>query len=173
MSDQSPFPFVWDGEVMRPPSPFWAKRADERFVIGLKYTLQEHQERSWKTHAHYFACLNEAWQNLPEKYGNRYPTAESLRKRALIETGYRNERSIVAESEQQAERIASFIQDMDEFAVVVVSGCVVTSYTAKSQSMKAMGKDEFQRSKNDVLGFVANLVGVNTDELSANAGAAA
>jgi hypothetical protein len=36
----------------------------------------------------------------------------------------------------------------------------------QSQSVKAMGNRDFQQSKSDVLDFVADLLGVTTDELA-------
>lgn len=49
---------------------------------------------------------------------------------------------------------------MDEYAIVEAVECVVRVYTAKSQSMKAMGNRDFQQSKSDVLDFVDDLLGV-------------
>jgi len=40
--------------------------------------------------------------------------------------------------EEEAQRIAAFIKPMDTYAMVIVNECVVTVYTAKSQSLKAM-----------------------------------
>jgi len=54
---------------------------------------------------------------------------------------------------------------MDDYAVVVARDAVVVVWTAKSQSMKAMGKVEFQRSKDAVLTECARLIGVDTGAL--------
>ena len=97
MSDR-PFPFAWDGEAMVPPGQYWAKRADEQFVVGQNYKLVEHHDRSPQSHSHYFAALAEAWQNLPHHLTDRWATSEHLRKWALIKAGYHDERSIVAAS---------------------------------------------------------------------------
>lgn len=172
MRDDRPFPFAWDGEAMVPPGQYWAKRADERFVVGETYRLVEHHERSPQSHSHYFAALGEAWQTLPRHRTERWPTSEHLRKWALIHAGYRDERSIVAASKAEAQRIGAFMRPMDDYAVVVISECVVTVYTAKSQSMRAMGKAEFQKSKQDVLEIVARQIGVTAERLRANAGQA-
>ena len=56
---------------------------------------------------------------------------------------------------------------------VVVNEATVTVMTAKSQSMRAMGRVEFQRSKEAVLDVVAQMIGVKRDALAANAGKAA
>jgi len=162
---QSPLIYVWDGDHMVP-LPRFVKQANERFVVHERYTLEEVGERSQRSHRHYFASLHSAWLNLPELIGERFPTETHLRKYALIRTGYHDQRSIVAVTKAEAQRIAAFIKPMDEFAVVVVSECTVTVYTAKSQSRKAMGGKVFQESKQAVLDFIADMIGVEAKELS-------
>ena len=169
---ESPLPFIWDGEKMVPPSRYWAERGCERFVKGETYRLSEAYDRSVNSHNHYFAALSEAWQNLPHDAMERWPTSEHLRKWALIQAGYRDEKSIVAASKAEAQRIGAFIRPMDHYAVVAISECVVTVYTAKSQSLRAMGKADFQQSKQDVLEIVASQIGVTSEGLRANAEAA-
>lgn len=160
----TPLPMTWDGEAMRV-RPSFQRQADAMFCVGEVYTMQPVEERSAASHRHYFSAINEAWMNLPEDMAPRYPTAEALRKAALIRAGYRDERSIVCASKAEALRLASFIRPMDDFAYVTVSEAVVTVYTAKSQSVRAMGKAEFQKSKDDVLTALAQMIGVRTYEL--------
>lgn len=149
--------------------PLRAKLADQAFVIGETYTLVEHHERSHASHAHYFAAVKEAWLNLPEEGAERFATEEHLRKFALIKSGYHDERSIVCGSKAEAQRVAAFVKPLDDFAIVVAKEAVVTIYTAKSQSMKAMGKFVFQASKEAVLETLAAMVGVEPKQLSAAA----
>jgi hypothetical protein len=165
-----PLIFDWSGDAMVPRLP---KIADRYFVVGESYRLVQHEERSQSSHRFYFASINEAWKNLPEDLAEQFATADHLRKYALIRCGYRDERSIVAASKAEAQRVAAFIKPMDEFAVVTVSESVVTVYTAKSQSTRAMGKKDFAESKNKVLDYVASLIKVSREELEKNAGEAA
>ena len=168
MSDNiPPQRFDWTDEgVMRPKVP---RLADKHFVVGLEYMLVPHEDRSMRSHRFYFASVNEAWKNLPEDMAERYPTADHLRKWALIKAGYRDERSIVASSKAEALRIAAFIRPMDEYAVVVVREAVVRVYTAKSQSTRAMGKTEFGASKEKVLDILSAMIGTTAATLAANA----
>jgi len=55
--------------------------------------------------------------------------------------------------------MGSYMQRRDEYAVIVVRGSIVREYTAKSQSVAAMNKQEFQRSKKDVLEYVEGCLG--------------
>src|SRR6185437_11405948 len=145
--------------------PLNPRAADRQYVVGEVYNLDHREDRSSASHAHYFAAVNEAWENLPDHLAERLATAEHLRKYALIATGYRDERSIVCSSKAEAQRLAAFIRPMDDFAVVSVSERLVVVLTAKSQSYRAMGKATFQKSKDDVLGYVANLIGTTTEAL--------
>ena len=165
--------FTWTDDGSFAPRPAFRKKCDAEFVIGETYRLEPREERSWRSHQHYFAAVHDAWLNLPEHLAEQIPTAEHLRKWALMKAGYRHERKIAAETAEQAQKLVALVQSYDDFAVVTVSENVVTVHTAKSQSMKAMGKAEFQRSKDDVLGIIAGLIDVEPDELGANAGQAA
>lgn len=168
-----PILFAWDGDAMVPAGSHWIRQANKHFVVGQRYPLEVREERSSQSHAHYFACINDAWQNLPESLAERFPTPDHLRKWALIRCGYADERSVVCGSKAEAQRVAAFIKPMDEFAVVMAKDAVVTVWTAKSQSMKAQGKKAFQESKDKVLDFVASLIGTTRDELAKNASEAA
>lgn len=167
----APVAVQWTGEAFVPVGRF-AAECDKHFVVGERYVMVEHEHRSRETHAHYFACINEAWANLPERYAGRFPTPEHLRKWALIRAGYRDETTFVASSKAEARRIVTFMRPADEFAVVVATDAVVTRYTAKSQSMRAMDREAFQASKTAVLAVLASMVEVAPNVLEQQARAA-
>ncbi len=162
MTYHRPIAFAWDGEVMKPLRP---RDADREYVVGERYMLVPHYQRSQASHNHEFGWLADAWMNLPEAMGDQFATPEHLRKYALIKAGYRDEHSIVCASRAEALRIAAFIRPIDEFAVVTITGSTVTRYTAKSQSRKAMGAKDFQASKEAIMDVVANMLGVEPREL--------
>lgn len=172
MSDARPISFQWMGDGFRPSGPFWERAADKAFVIGEHYTLVEHHDRTANTHRHYFAAINETWKNLPEHLAEQFPTAEHLRKYALIKAGFADSHTLTCSSRAEALRIAAFIRPTDEFSIVTTSEATVTRYTAQSQSMRAMGKMEFQRSKEAVLGVLAEMIGVQPKDLKQHAKAA-
>lgn len=160
----NPLPFRWTGDTMEPLRAF-KRRADAEFVVGQIYRLDVVEDRSAASHRHYFAAINEAWSNLPEAEADRFPSPEHLRKWALINAGFHNRREMVASSKAEAARLAAFIEPMDEYAAVTVRGAAVEVLTARSQSVRAMGKEEFQRSKDAVLEIVASVIGVTPGEL--------
>jgi hypothetical protein len=156
-----PISLQYEGEgIFKPWNDYFSRLADDQFVIGEQYKLIEHRDRSDVSHNHYFASIKNGFDNLHDSMLGEYPTVEHLRKKALIRTGYRDERSIVCASKAEAERIAAFIRPIDDYCVVVPLNCVVHVMTAKSQSMKAMGAAEFQKSKEAVLNFIDDLLGV-------------
>jgi hypothetical protein len=172
--------YRWNGTGWQPLDRHLRQCAE--FVVGQIERLKIVKERSEKSHRHYFACLRETWLNLPEGYRERFGTDETegtdrLRKWCLMKAGFRKEHAIVAMSGPQARKIAALAQSLDDCAVVMVDGNIVTVWTAKSQKMKKSGadgmdKDEFERSKEAVLNICAGMLGIDPRELSARGAAA-
>ena len=165
----TPFQAIWQDGMLRPLARFHNALAAE-FGEGEVVTLERREARSQASHSHFFAAVHEAWANLPENMAQRWATPDHLRKWALIRAGYADERSIVCASKAEAQRIAAFVAPMDEYAIVVPREAVVTVYTAKSQSYRAMGKEAFAGSKDAVLSVLAGLLDVAPASL-AKAGA--
>jgi hypothetical protein len=158
--------WTWNGEVLVP-LPRFHNLVNEQFVVGQMYRCEVIEEASLRSRRHYFACLHDAWLNLPDDLAMQFASDEHLRKHALCMTGYRNERKFVAATPQEARRIATFIKPRGEYAIISVAENVVVEWTAKSQSVKEMGAPTFQKSKTDVLDFVAHMIGLSAEELSA------
>ena len=148
--------------------PLRPKAADKEFVVGREYWLDQVSERSWASHQHQFAWIAEAWSNLPEALVETFPTPEHLRKAALIATGWRRETIIDAGNAKAALRVAAYARGEDDFAHVTTRGATVIVHKARSQRMHGldrMDRDEFQRSKDDILGWISNLIGVAPEQL--------
>jgi hypothetical protein len=165
MAERETMAFTWRGAGFVPALRFM-ERAREMFADGAVYWLSVEPERSDKTHNHEFAWLSEAWKTLPESIAADFPSSEALRKRALIECGYYDQETIDAGSKAAAERVAAYVRRRDAFAWVVTRGGVVVVRTAHSQSRHAMGAGDFQRSKQAVLEWVSNLIGVTPEQLT-------
>jgi tRNA U34 2-thiouridine synthase MnmA/TrmU len=168
-----PLPFRWTGDGFEPIGRF-KKLADETFVVGQLYRLVEHQDRSQVSHSHFFAVMNEAWQQLPEHLAERFPDPDSLRKYALCRTGYAEIDTVVCPSKAMAVTLMKQIARRYDYAAIDrQDGTSVMFFTALSQSHRAMGAKKFQESKQSCLDFVASLIGVGADELAKQAGRAA
>lgn len=172
MSADTPIIYTWDGDAMVPLRRFH-NLVNKVFVVGQLYRLVVQEDRSQASHNHFFAAIHDAWLNLREDLAERFQNEEALRKYALIKAGYADERSIVCASKAEAQRMAAFVKPMDHYAVVLVSEATVKVYTARSQSVKAMGKRDFQQSKERVLEIIAAMIEVAPQTLLSNAGMAA
>lgn len=172
MSMQAPMLFAWtavthDGAAVRAMVPLrrFQRAADERFALGGVYPLIEEYEATTASRRHFFAVIREAWKTLPEPWDERFASAEHLRKYLLIRAGHRDERSIVCSSAAEAERIAAFARQLDDYAVVRVDGAVVVAYTAKSIRRGAIDRARFQEVKDRAFGVLAEILGVSPDAL--------
>jgi hypothetical protein len=155
------------------PSARYRKVAEQQFGAGGEHVLEEVAERSHASHGHYFAALNDLFNNVPEKMAPRWPTSSHFRAWLLIESGFFDEKEFDMTSERHAKALATFVRTNSPFARISIHGQKVIVRTAKSQSTKAMGKDEFQRSKDAVLDLASQLVGVTKSDAMKNAGRSA
>jgi hypothetical protein len=164
------------GEITRVkamvPAPRYAALAAKQYTDGDGYTLTPLEERSMASHAQFFAALKSGYDNLPERVffrikdgkfeldgsGNkipRWPTPTHYRRWLLIETGWYDQRDIVEATPAHAKRLAVWIRtDIGgeaDYWRIQRDDCTVVIKKAKSQSMPAMKKDDFEKSKRDVL----------------------
>ena len=166
----APITFQWIDGAMVPMRRF-SNICGDAFVANEFYTMDVIEERSWRSHKHYFAALHEGWANLPERYSME-PWAQSdthLRRYALIKTGWSDSQTFTCGSQAEAHRWAANMRPLDDYSIVVALGPTVVRYTAKSQSIPAMGARDFQKSKVDVLDFVSDLIDTTRGELEAAA----
>jgi len=158
--------FKWDGRVMIPLRLAVAQCA---FKVNEVYRLIVEAERSEASHRHYFACIIEAWRNLPEDVAQNYPTPEALRKHALIAAGFYHQEVVDCGSGDVACRVARFANHTHPFAYVIIEGRFVIVRTARSQSRREMTGAEFQQSKTKVLEVLAQLLDTTPNEIADNA----
>ena len=159
-----PMKYVWTDDGFF--APVHPQAAEKHFVGGQVYVLSETRDRSDKSHSQYFAVIQWAWDNLPEDVSAQFPTPEDLRARALIASGYAKSRQFIGSTNKQAVELAAFIgHGRENYAVVSVHENVVTELTAQSQNHKAMGREQFQKSKEAVFEYCAAMCGVSVEDL--------
>ncbi len=176
MSAALPLRLRWNGEAFEPAGYRAARECNATFVVGEVYEFIEHKVRSEKAHRRFFACVNEAFDQLPEELAGQFVSPEHLRKWALIQVGYRKERIIVQSTAADAARAAALIRPMDEFAVIETDGPLVRVWTARTQKedgTSAMGAKEFYESSQKVLALLEEMIGLAPGELGKNAGQSA
>lgn len=161
---ETPIQLRYDGDgVFSTFTMRFAQIANKHYVVGQDYRMAPLHERSKKSHDHYFAYIVEAWNNLPEKYGNEpwAQSSEHLRKYALIQCRYCDTQTYACGSRAEAMRWAANLQPIDEYSIITVHGTTVFRFTAESQSYKAMGKKRFQDSKRDVVEYIDSIIGAS------------
>ncbi|MCC6776687.1 MAG: hypothetical protein IT537_08635 [Hyphomicrobiales bacterium] len=151
----------------------FAPICDRDFVVGEHYRLEVVKDRSKISHDHYFACLHEAFLNLPETIAKEFLNETKFRRWALIQAGYYDETRFKLATPEEAVRFAGFCAGLGEYSEVIVAGEIVAVRKAKSQSKKAMGNKDFQASKTAVLDVIAALIGTDPTTLKREAGRAA
>ncbi len=160
----------WDGLHMVPQRRFHNLCA-ATFKRGDAYHLEVTQPRRETSHRHYFATLDEAWANLPERFDLEpwSQSREHLRAFALIRTGWFNSLVHQCASNAEAVRWAAIMRPNKPFSLVTAVRSTVVEQHAMTQSRAGMGAKAFMKSKYDVLDFVAELIGTTRGELEAAA----
>lgn len=128
--------------------------------------------RSENSHRHQFAWLNEAWLNLPEhlRFAPWAETSETMRKHALITTGYHQMVVLDCGANATAQRVKAALVAAETrahgYAIGQVRGPVLTVWTPESQSVRAMGGKRFQESKTAIMDWIAAQIGVTREQLA-------
>ena len=165
--------YTWTAEGTWKPLQRFAAICEEVNTVGEIVQLERVQQRSRISHDHFFACLHEAWMQLPELFEREFQNETKFRKWLLIEAGYCTEDRFQLPSSADAERFAACCAGMDEYARIDIAGQFVAIRKAESQSKKAMGNSRFQKSKQDVFDVYHKLTGIDPATLGRNAGKAA
>lgn len=171
MTDQiRPVAFEWTPDQVMKPEVRFLPLCDRQYVVHEIYVLVPFEQRSTRAHNHLFAVLNDAWENLPEQWAQRFPSAEHLRKWLLVKAGHATHAQFNFDTPKDAMTFARGLRRYDEYAIISVSGTSVDVWTAKSISRRAVPtKDEFQRIKNNVLDGVELLTGNSRQEIEREA----
>ena len=153
-----PLIYMGDGDF-RASSPYHIRRCNQLYGQGELVTVEAISERSMASHRQYFAELNDLWETLPETLAGDFPSTDHLRKYALIKAGYCKQSRLVLPTHEEAEEAALMVNELDSYALCDVAGCTLTVWVARSQSLKAMGREEFEKSKADVLDVIRKMIG--------------
>lgn len=149
-----------EGDVVPALVPMQKAAAARHLVEGEVYHLAPWEDRSMVSHRHEFAFIKSAWSSLPERFGDQPWAAspEHLRKYALIRTKWCNTQTFACGSKAEAMRWAQNLRPLDEYSIVTTEGSTVFRFTAMSQSRRSMGGKAFQKSKQDIIEFLEDLI---------------
>lgn len=124
-----------------------------------RYVRCDIAERSAQSHRHEFAVIRELFDTLPEGFSAPYAQSpETLRKHALIETGFCDVSIVAFETKDAAINAGPILKQIavngHGYAIVIAKGNLVTITTPKSQRVSAMGRSAFQESKKAVIEWI-------------------
>lgn len=157
---------IWDGSAL-------VLRSDPGLDVGERVTVEITRARTGQTHRHQFAWVREAWETLPEHVAMQpwAETPETLRKHALIATGYHSKTVLAMESKKAARDVKAAMlathSTAHGYALGAVVGSILTIWTPDSQSYKAMGRERFNESKRAILEWIAAQIEVSPAALAA------
>ena len=161
----SPLLCKWTGEALEPHG-YFRKIAAAQFKLGETYRIVEVESRSWNSHRHFFACINEAWRNLSENDTDHFPSPDHLRKWALTYTPFCTVREFHATTFAEAVRVARYLTRSENYKRVQIDELIVREFTPLSQALSAMPNNRtFQKSKSAVLDVLARRLGISVEEL--------
>ena len=138
-----------------------------------EHVLEPTTERDMRSHNAFFAAIGDHFDNLPETVAARWPTATHFRRWLLVECGWFDEKEFECASEEQANGLARYFRDADDFARIFVRGKKVLLRTPKSQAVAAMRPSDFKKCKADCLDLAENLTGVPRGQAMKEAGRSA
>ena len=167
-----PMLYKWDGATFTP-LPYFKKQAEQQLQFGRTYRLEAVEIRSGESHRHYFACINTAFDNLPEAHANRWRTPDELRKWCLCQTPFRETKQFQCASNAEALRLVRVLAQLPEFSVCEIHDKTVLRHAPHSQSYRKMSHKTFQESKDAVLDVLAHILGVPAEDLKREGGQAA
>lgn len=127
--------------------------------------LDDPADHSEPARRRYFAILREAHRNLPDHWRELCPTAEHLRKWCLVKTGYCDVGTINCGSQRAANEVALLAKRIDGFVVTLVTGPLVSVYTARSQSKRNQPRKQFLACAEQVYSELGRMLGVDPAEL--------
>jgi hypothetical protein len=153
--------------------------ARRQYHDGESYPLVILEARSRASHNAYFAEVHSGYDNLPESFAKNFPNAEYLRKYLLVETGWFEDDVWHLTTKKEATELAARTRTREPYARLKIfetsddegTRCwALRIRRAVSQSAAAMGKQQFEKSKRDVLDLLTTLIETTPAELRKNAG---
>ncbi|NIZ63467.1 hypothetical protein DL239_21115 [Sedimentitalea sp. CY04] len=163
---------VWTGQTLAPDGSYTIHQLNDRLGVGEIVNVDLDPERPAKSHKHQFAFVRTAWQNLPEhlKDAPYAKSAETLRNHALIINGYCATEMKAIDCERRAERVAGSMSRLairiSRYAVTNIEGSVAYCHPPHSQNQRSMGARALQASKQTVVEWMSDLIGVTPDQLA-------
>jgi len=127
--------------------------------------LDDPKDHSDAMRRRFFAIVREAWSNLPDVERARFPNSEVLRKTALCRIGWAECKVVTCGSNKAAQEVALLASHLDRYAIVDITGTVVSVFTARSMSKRHCPKKTFLEVSEKALDWISTVLGTDAATL--------
>lgn len=127
--------------------------------------FDEPSDHSDAARRRFFAIVREAWSNLPDVERARFPNSEVLRKTALCRIGWAECKVVTCGSNKAAQEVALLASHLDRYAIVDITGTVVSVFTARSMSKRHCPKKTFLEVSEKALDWISTVLGTDAATL--------
>lgn len=163
----------WDAErEVFIPARNYISQLRKLFEHGKQLWIEQIQMRSIPAHRKFFVEFGERWNSMPQHIVSRFIDPTHLRKFALIKCGWVVAKDgmieCVFDSQEAAAMGAVCAKTADPYSLVVINGCVVGIYRARSMRMTgdgSMSNKDFNVAARDVLAFLDELMKIGRNEV--------
>ena len=114
-----------------------------------------------KMRQRFFAIVKDVHRNLAGDLLTRFPNSEYLRKYALIAVGWCTVHTIVGMSEKTAAATTAAILFQNPYCIITFNEGVMTIYSAKSMSRRALLKKQFLDVSEKALEWIEQQTGID------------
>lgn len=125
--------------------------------------LVDPAEHSDQARKRFFAIIRDAYGNMPDQWKPLIGSSEHLRKFVLCQVGHCDTTATDCGSHAAAERVAALIRHVDSFAVVTVTGSIVTTSVARSIRKRVCPKKAFMPLTEKAYAYLNEMMGYDVE----------
>lgn len=160
----------WDAErEVFVPARNYISQLRKLFEHGKQLWIEQIQMRSIPAHRKFFVEFSERWDSMPQHIVTRFMNDTHLRKFSLIKCGWvAGMTENVFDSPEAAAMGAMCAKTADPYSLVIINGCVVGVYRARSMRMTgdgSMSNKDFNEAARDVLAFLDELLEIGRNQV--------
>lgn len=125
--------------------------------------LDDPADQSDPMRRRFFAIVRAVWKTLPDALAKQYPSPVHLRKAALCRVGWCESKVTTCGNRTSAIQVAALVSHLDRYAIVDITGSVVTVFTARSLRKRGCPKKTFSEVSRKCLQWLSDLVGSDVE----------
>lgn len=160
----------WDAErEVFIPARNYISQLRKMFEHGKQLWIEQIQMRSIPAHRKFFVEFGERWNSMPQHMVSRFIDPTHLRKFCLVKCGWvAGMTEYVFDVPETAAMGAMCAKTADPYSLVIINGCVVGVYRARSMRVTgdgSMSNKDFNAAARDVLAFCDELLEIGRNQV--------